>query len=97
MSVYNIHVAGVKFNEGAADILAEMDISAELELRPEPENIHDKFAVGIYFEGNQVGYIPGYLSEQICKLIEEERIDVVLKDEGQKIEVHYDGGAENDV
>lgn len=92
MAEYNIHIAGVKFKPGAADILAEMDTSAELELRPEPENQYDPNAVGIYFEDNQVGYVPGYLSKKIILLIKDEQIDMVLKDEGQKCSIHYSGG-----
>ena len=97
MSVILTHIAGVKFKEGAADILAEMDLSTELELRPEPENIHDPNAIGIYHENNHVGYIPGFLAAKIGGLIKEEKVDMVLKDEGQKIEIHYSGGEENDV
>lgn len=96
MSIICSHIAGVKFQVGAADILAEMDLSAELELRPEPENKYDPNAVAIYYQENNVGYVPGFLASKVCKLIEEDRIDVVLKNEGQNIEIHYNSGEEND-
>ena len=96
MSVYSTHIAGVKFAEGAADILAEMDLSAELELRPEPENKFDPNAVAIYFEDNKLGFIPGYLAPTVRGLIATDSIDMVLKVKGQKVEIHYSGGEENE-
>ena len=89
MGIYNVHIAGVKFKPGAADALDAMEDGIELELRLEPENKFDPTAVAICYGYQQVGYVPGYISEKITNKIKTNEIIGAFKEEGHHLSIHY--------
>lgn len=64
------YVAGVKFrSKDEAAILDEMTEGEELQLRPDPFNEHDKFAVKVMRGAAHVGFVPADLSREVSELI----------------------------
>ena len=96
MAVLNLNITGIKFAPGAADIIEALPGGAELTLTPEPENRFDKNAIRVEYDGAKLGYVPAALCKNVRPLMDEQRIDMIMTTSGNKFEVHYDGGLEND-
>lgn len=57
--------------------IEKMKVGDEVQLIREPENPYDKYAVHVYNEEGSIGYIPGYFSETLSKLLASE--DYIIK------------------
>jgi hypothetical protein len=64
----SFHVAGFTFYEGAL-VFPELKIGSRLELKTEPQNIHDGHAVALYFSGRKIGFIPRRSNQSVSKLL----------------------------
>jgi len=77
-----VFVAGVKY-EGRQKLLKKMYLKTALnkkiiaKLKRDKHNIHDKFAVKIFFDGQHVGYIPKKISSLVYRSIRKKLIKKV--------------------
>lgn len=55
--VYYSEIVGIKYQANGKTIYKK-DAMTELDLKPEPENIHDERAVSVWLKGRKIGYIP---------------------------------------
>ena len=55
--ISSFHIAGFQHYEGAM-VLESMKTGAQLEMKPEFDNPHDREAVVLRFDGVKLGYIP---------------------------------------
>lgn len=55
--IYSNFIRGFRFHAGPAN-LHNMQLQNRLDLVLEPQNPHDPFAVAIYWDGLQIGYMP---------------------------------------
>ncbi len=67
---YFIHfkIAGFTYYEGV-DVFTDIKMGTKLDLIPEPDNRHDVYAVGIYFNNKKLGYIPRACNREIFLLL----------------------------
>jgi hypothetical protein len=42
-----------------------------LNMKPEPENVHDKYAVELNYKGSMIGYIPRSDNRHISRLLQQ--------------------------
>jgi|GEM_PF-3395423 len=69
-------VAGFRFHKGM-ELLPLMQESDVLELRREPANEHDPFAVALYWQQEMIGYLPADSNETIAKLLDAEALPLL--------------------
>lgn len=69
-------VAGFRFHKGVEllPLMQEQDI---VELRREPENEHDEFAVAVYWQQEMIGYLPAASNEVIARLMDGKALSLV--------------------
>jgi len=60
-------VAGTSFRK-LKDVEPSLLAEVKLELKREPDNEYDEFAIALYFEKNKIGYIPKDKNEVIARL-----------------------------
>lgn len=63
-------VAGFQYHEGR-EVLADIRKGQLLDMRPEPENVHDAFAVALFWRGRKLGYIPRSDNRHISRLLQQ--------------------------
>ncbi len=73
------YVAGTRYYMGCTGKdctqAKKIEPGAELNLVPEPDNQHDKYAIAIYTQdGTKVGFLPRYYSESVSERLQEGRI-----------------------
>lgn len=87
----NTYIAGVKFRDGAADYLAELDRDATFTLEPEPTNKYDPNAVKVMHGEKHLGYVPKDLAPLVCRRIAAGLIDRVTRrgETNSGIDIHY--------
>ena len=63
-------IAGYQYHQGphVHELLQPGDA---LQLRPEPDNPHDPFAVGIFHGDDQLGYVPRACNRPVSRLLQE--------------------------
>lgn len=61
-------IAGFQYYDGPG-IISRIKSGDELELRAEPENPYDEFAVEIYLKGAKLGYIPRSDNRHISRML----------------------------
>lgn len=55
----NFQLVGASFRPAEAKaVLKELEIGDEVDLRAEPTNPYDAFAVAVDYEGEHIGYVP---------------------------------------
>ena len=69
-------VAGFQFHKGM-ELLAHMQESDFLELRREPDNKHDPYAIALYWQHEMIGYLPAESNETIAKLLDAEALPLL--------------------
>lgn len=76
--VYLLHcfVAGFRYYRGM-DLLNEMEVNDFLELRREPENEYDEFAIALYWQQEKIGFIPAGYNETIARLLDAEALPLL--------------------
>lgn len=62
-------VAGFRFHKGM-ELLPVMQENDLLELRREPNNEHDAFAIALYWQQEMIGYLPAADNEPIARLLD---------------------------
>ena len=61
-------VAGFQFHEGV-DTIDKFKVGDSLEMIPEPDNIHDEFAVRLDHKNINIGFIPRSDNKHISRLL----------------------------
>lgn len=74
--LFQSFVAGFRFYNGM-QLLHLMGINDPLELRREPENKHDKFAIALYWQQEKIGYLPAEKNELIARLIDAQALPLI--------------------
>ncbi|MBX7204226.1 MAG: HIRAN domain-containing protein [Bacteroidia bacterium] len=62
-------VAGFRHYKGM-ELLEKMEVNDFIELRREPENEYDDFAVALYWQQEKIGFLPADFNETIARLID---------------------------
>ena len=62
-------IAGFQFHQGDA-IWPRLTVGAALKLVREPNNTHDPDAVAVYFQGDQLGYVPRAENSAIAGMLD---------------------------
>lgn len=62
-------VAGTSFRK-LKEVEPQLNNKIKLELKREPDNKYDKFAIALFFEKNKIGYIPKESNEVIARLLD---------------------------
>ena len=53
---YHLQIVGIYYT-GNGKYISQLPPKTVLELRPEPENIYDKYAVSVWHDNRKLGYI----------------------------------------
>ena len=64
----SFHIAGFTYYQGVY-VFQKLEIGTKLNLRLDENNIHDDFAVEIYFEDKKLGYVPRNQNQEISILL----------------------------
>lgn len=76
-------VAGFQYYDGPdllTDPLASMQPGDALDLRAEPENPYDAYAVELYWQGRKLGYVPRSDNKHISRLLRQgARLQATIK------------------
>lgn len=64
----SVYIAGFGYYEGA-EVFSQLDIGTALELKAEPENRYDEYAVTLYYQEYKLGFVPKECNEEISKLL----------------------------
>ena len=67
-NLLDCHIAGFTYYDGL-DVIERLKLGTAVNLKPEPENPHDPYAVAIYFEGKKIGYIPQAKNSPVSNLL----------------------------
>lgn len=62
-------VAGTSFRK-LQDVEASLNKEVKLEMKREPTNEHDNWAIALHFEKHKIGYIPRDKNEVIARLMD---------------------------
>ena len=63
-------VAGFYYYKGP-EIVQKMEAGEILNMKPEPKNVHDKYAVELHHKGTMIGYIPRSDNRHISRLLQQ--------------------------
>jgi hypothetical protein len=69
-------VAGFRFYKGM-ELLPHMQEQDIVELRRQPDNEHDEFAVAVYWQQEMIGYLPAASNEVIARLMDAKALPLV--------------------
>lgn len=69
-------IAGFRFHKGM-DLLDFMKEEDLIELRREPENQHDAFAIALFWQQEKIGYVPAELNEMIARLMDANALPLI--------------------
>ena len=69
-------VAGFRHYAGM-QLLPEMEVNDFLELRREPENAYDEFAIGLYWQQEKIGFIPAEENEMLARLLDAQALPLL--------------------
>jgi len=67
-NVIDCHIAGFTYYDGL-DVIDELKLGTKVDLRAEPENPHDPYAVSIYFGKTKLGYVPRAKNSAVSNLL----------------------------
>ena len=62
------HIAGFCYHEGLS-IVADLSVGQELQLRAEPDNPHDRYAVALQVGDRMLGYVPRTDNRHLSRLL----------------------------
>ena len=62
-------VAGFQFHDGEA-VWSSLAVGDPVELIREPANVHDPDAVGVVFQGSQLGYVPRRENRAVAQMLD---------------------------
>lgn len=69
-------VAGFKHYRGM-QLLSHMQVNDLLELKREPENMHDLSAIALYWQQEKIGYVPAEQNEILAKLLDAQALPLL--------------------
>ncbi len=69
ITVYDNYIRGSTFYKDEIEIL-KMNINSLIELKREPDNIHDSFAIAVLCKNNKIGYIPAFENIVLANMID---------------------------
>ncbi len=69
-------VAGFRHYRGM-ELLNEMEVNDLIELRREPKNLYDDFAIALYWQQEKIGFIPAEFNETIARLLDAEALPLL--------------------
>ncbi|MCC6683619.1 MAG: HIRAN domain-containing protein [Bacteroidia bacterium] len=69
-------VAGFRHYKGM-ELLDKMEVNDFIELRREPDNEYDEFAVALYWQQEKIGFLPADFNETIARLIDAEALPLL--------------------
>lgn len=69
-------VAGFRHYRGM-ELLGEMEVNDFVELKREPENEYDDFAIALYWQQEKIGFIPADFNETIARLMDAEALPML--------------------
>ncbi|MEH0154852.1 HIRAN domain-containing protein [Limibacter armeniacum] len=72
VQLYEGFVAGYQYHEGP-QVEHEMRKGEALRLVWEKENVHDPFAIAVYYKDSQLGYVPKIFSKEVCNILASRR------------------------
>lgn len=69
-STYILHcyIAGLQYYQ-ALEVWKELQIGDSLQLLPEPDNIHDEYAVIVAYKNKKLGYLPRSQNKAISLIL----------------------------
>jgi hypothetical protein len=59
------------------ELLNEMEVNDLIELRREPDNIYDEFAIALYWQQEKIGFIPAEFNETIARLLDAQALPLL--------------------
>lgn len=68
--VYKMQIVGIYY-ANSADYLNSLPADATLELRPEPTNLYDNYAVAVYHQNQKLGYLERGPNQRIFNAIQQ--------------------------
>lgn len=74
--LFQSFVAGFRFHKGM-ELLQRMSKNDPLEMRREPDNEHDRFAVALYWQQEKIGYLPAADNEMMARLLDAEALPLL--------------------
>ncbi len=69
-------VAGFRFHKGM-ELLQYMQQDDILELRRDPKNEHDPFAIALYWQQEMIGYLPAASNETLARLMDASALQLI--------------------
>ena len=69
-------VAGFRHYKGM-DLLQEMEVNDFIELKREHHNLHDEFAIALYWQQEKIGFIPAEHNQTIARLLDAEALPIL--------------------
>lgn len=69
-------VAGFRHYKGM-ELLSEMEVNDFIELRREPTNEYDEFAIALYWQQEKIGFVPADYNETIARLLDAEALPLL--------------------
>jgi len=69
-------VAGFRHYKGM-ELLNEMEVNDFVELRREPDNEYDSFAIALYWQQEKIGFLPADYNEVIARLIDAQALPLL--------------------
>lgn len=81
----NFRVVGSSYLGEGSNLMVQLaEENMLLDLIPEPENVHDTSAVGVWLMGTKIGYLPKYVSSLLTpNHLKEGEYSAIIK------EIHY--------
>lgn len=74
MPAHKTHIAGVKFRNGAADLLKSLEHRTNLTLVPDPGNKFDPNAIKVMHGAEHVGFVTRDLAPEVGQLLAAGRV-----------------------
>ena len=68
--IIEIHIAGTSYRKNIDQIEPSLNPGQMYRMVREPENKYDEFAIAIFFEDFQLGYVPAAQNEIIARLMD---------------------------
>lgn len=62
-------IVGSGFKPGGVAALGGLTTGSKIELKAEPENPHDPFAVACWFGGTHCGYLPRHSNREVASVL----------------------------
>lgn len=65
-----ITIAGTGYCENIEEVFPQLQEQTVLSLQRDPKNEHDELAIGVYFKGERIGWVPRKQNEVVARLMD---------------------------